>query len=433
MVQPIDSILLAQNRETLVAWQRRQWFREAPGIRIHLGSGHVYLKGYVNVDPFTEESDLKEDMRHLPFLPGSVSEIISHHALEHLPMRDVWPTLNHWYDLLEPGGTVEIGLPDIELCFQSFLEASEQERWNRYIWTIYGAQTESDAFLTENEWSPRDKFEFMSSQVHRGGFSIGYFVRMMEDIGFRILEAFNYDAYGSPSLFVYAVKPFPILNPGSVLEQDTVIGTFTNKTLYLPKLWASASKQLPHIPFVTRIQRGPINQGMSLLRDDFIQSGKRFWCFLDDDIQFLNPDIMRNALNLLVNNKLGAVSVYSTFDPVSLVNPYDASKLENRLHRWATGYFILVDSYKVGHIKPDMELPHPNTAVDTSYSVAIRAAGFDIGISADYVYHQRKDTRTHREVIDVTNAYLLSKWNNFYFTWAQYDGNVIEWPLERRV
>jgi hypothetical protein len=430
-VQPIDTNRLAENRDKLVAWQRQKWYRETPGLRLHLGSGHIHLEGYVNVDPYTEESDCKDDMRHLSFEPGSVSEIVSHHALEHIPLRTVWPTLKHWFDLLAPGGTLEIGLPDAELCFQSFLEASERTKWNRYIWTIYGGQTEADAFLAQNEWSPRDGLEYCPGQVHMGGFSLGYFVRMLEDIGFRMVDAFNYDGYGTPSLFAFAIKPEDTNPPDSLLEQNTVIGTFTNRTHYLPALWASARTHLPRVPFITRIQRGPINTGMSLLREDFIASGKRYWCFLDDDIQFLNPDILRNALRTLIDGKYGAVSVYSTFDPESIAAPYDpvGKGLIARPHKWATGYFILVDSEKVGHIIPDMDLPEPNTAVDTSYSVAIRAAGYEIGISPDYVYHNKKTVFADMEMVKRVNEYLLKKWGQFYFDWAQYDSNVIEWGI----
>jgi hypothetical protein len=378
----------------------------------------------VNVDPYTEESDCKDDMSHLSFAPNSAIEIVSHHALEHIPMRDVFPTLKHWYDILSPGGTLEVGMPDVELCFQGFLEAPEEKKWNRFIWTVYGAQTDSEAV---HVWSPELTSPFSQGQVHMGGFSLGYFVRMLENIGFRMLNAFNYDGYNTPSFFVYAIKPYPLQNTGTLLEQDTAIGTFTNKTTYITDLWKSANKHIPHVEFITRFQRGPINKGMSLLREDFIASGKRYWCFLDDDIQFLNPDIIKNALTTLVNGKFGAVSVYSTFEPSALTVPYNPSGLTTRPHKWATGYFILVDSKKVGTILPDMNLPDPDTAVDTSYSVCIRASGYDIGISADYVYHVKKNTRTREDVIGKTNTYLAIKYGQFYFDYAQYDGNVIEW------
>lgn len=427
-MQAIDRDMLRTNAKKFLVWQNQRWNQETHGIRLHLGSGHIHLDKYINVDPYTEESDAKYSMTDLPFEPNSVFEIVSHHALEHLPLRQVWETLRHWYRVLEPGGTIEIGIPDVELCFQSYLEATERDRLSRDIWTVYGSQADLDSTPPGGSMSPRDGLLFCDSQTHKSGFSLGTFVRMIEDIGFRMIDALNYDGCGTPSLFVLAYKPAEhvISNP---LEQNLVIGTFTNRTIYLPMLWSSVSAHLPHIPFVTRIQRGPINAGMLQLREDFLASGKRFWCFLDDDIQFLNPDIMHNALETLVNGKYGAVSVYSTFDPAILTEQYNPQEkgLVTRDHQWATGYFILVDSWKVGHILPDMNLPHPNTSVDTSYSIAIRAAGYPIAISADYVYHVRKETFSDPVVIEETNRYLIEKWGQFYFDHARYDGNVIEW------
>lgn len=425
-MQLIDENELARNREWLLAWEREHWSRKEEGLRLHLGSGHLHLSEYVNVDPYTPESDCKDDMRYLSFASNSAIEIVSHHALEHIPIRDVYPTLQHWYDILAPGGTLEIGIPDIELCCQYFLEASENIRWGKYIWTIYGWQTDTEGFATNTDLTPAVPLKYCEGQNHMGGFSLGYFVRMMEDIGFKMLNAFNYDGYGTPSLFVYAIKPREQYL-GSLLENDTVIGTFTNTTTYISKLWESTFKYIPHIKFITRFQRGKINAGMSLLREDFLKSGKRYWCFLDHDIQFLNPDIVRNALMTLVNGKYGAVSVYSTFETSALELPYNATGLIARPHKWATGYFILVDSRMVGNILPDMNLPDGNTAVDTSYSIAIRKMGYDIAISPDYVYHFKKEVRSRPEVIQMTNDYLLKKWGQFYFNWAQYDGNVLEW------
>ena len=428
-MQPIDHQELYKNTLYLLGWQDRQWNRKAEGLRLHLGSGHLHLENYVNVDPYTPESDCKDDMQELHFPSGSAVEIVCQHALEHIHIRDVWKTLNHWYDILAPGGTLEVGMPDIELCAQGFLEAPESERWGRYIWAIYGAQ--SEAFGKKSS-GLRGDIPFAEGQIHTGGFTLGVFVRMLEDIGFKMIEAFNYDGHNTPSFFVYAKKPDPSTYSRlpDILEKDVAIGTFSNSTTYIADLWGSAQKQFPWIPFYTRFQRGKINTGMSLLRDDFVASGKRFWCFLDDDIQFLHPDTISNALKVLVNGKYGGVSVYSTFDKNSLTRPYDKSVSKSLIQRslkWMVGYFVMIDSHKVGDISPDMSLPDGNTSVDTSFSVSIRARGYDIAISPDYVYHVAKNTMADQNVIKTTNEYLIKKWGNFYYDVAQYDYTVLEW------
>jgi len=48
-------------------------------------------------------------------------------------------------------------------------------------------------------------------------------------------------------------------------------------------------------------------------------------------------------------------------------------------------------------------------------------------MSPDYVYHVKKTTRADPKVVDITNAYLMNKWGNFYYQWTPYDQNVLDW------
>jgi len=84
-----------------------------------------------------------------------------------------------------------------------------------------------------------------------------------------------------------------------VLEQDVIMGTFTHREKYLPSLCKSIREHLPHISFMLQVANLPINQNFNALREKFKQSGKRFWLFLDDDIQFLFPDTIKIALETI--------------------------------------------------------------------------------------------------------------------------------------
>ena len=429
-MQEIDYNELVRNRDWLIGWQQEEWYNKKPeGLCLHLGSGSIKIPGWINVDPYTKESDCKDDMRYLPsFEENTVSKIVSHHAIEHLPMRSIWPMLKRWYSLLKPEGTLEIGAPDFELCAQAFLEASEKERYQRYIWTIYGAQADMDSVSPTGEWSLKDDFPINMSQVHMAGLTLGVFIRLLEDAGFKMLDAKNYDGLGTPSFFVYAYKPeLPNITP-TVLEMDACIGVFTNKTKYLPRLWESVNKFLPHIQFITRIQRGSIMEGMKLLREDFIKTDKRFQIYIDDDIVILNSGIIKNAIESLVNNKAGICGVYSTFEESALTEPYSPNRegLVTREHKsFSPGYFIGLDTKKVNP-EIDIALPDKNTALDTTFNIAVRSQGYPIWISADYVYHQFKNVQANTNVIEVTNQYLMKRWGNFYFANTGYDNCVLD-------
>lgn len=415
---------LIENRERLIAWQRERWGRpsRAGETRIHAGCGHLILPEYVNVDLYTGEADLKADLRDLPYEPNTVDEIVAQHVLEHIPLRQLVPTLRHFHEILRPGGTLEIGMPDVELCMQAFLNSEDDYRWQWPIWTIYGGQTEDGmpGFPTD----PTKRFA--PGQVHMGGVTLGYLIRLLEGIGFRLLLAFQYDGFGTPSAFVYAEKRDGT-TPPVLLEQDVALGVFTHRTDYLEGLWDSVREHLPGISFITMLRDGPINRNMERLRQEFLKSGKRYWVFLDDDIHFLHPDTVKDAVQQMIAGNHAAMSVYSTFDPGWIRGGYRVEGLSARETRWATGYFIMVDSKRVGNIVPDQDLPDGNTAVDTSYSVAIRAAGHTIGIAPHVVYHTRKEVLARPEIVEVTNAYLQKKWGDFYFEVARYDGNVLEW------
>jgi hypothetical protein len=210
-----------------------------------------------------------------------------------------------------------------------------------------------------------------------------------------------------------------------ILEKDTIMGTFTHRMTYLPTLEASARKLMPHIPFTAVVKNNPINKNMALLREKFIESGKRYWIFLDDDIQFLTSEIVRNGLSVMAANKAGLVTPYMTYSEGALERPYNTEGLTTRKILWSAGYFMLVDSHKVGHIKPDLNLPCPNTAVDVSYSMEVRKAGYDILVFPDYVYHKQKYVPFDVKASQKTEKYLVEKWGNFYVDLTDKNNQIV--------
>ena len=118
-------------------------------LKLHLGCGGIYLRGYVNINHVGEltrdRPDLVEqnatdvsnyyarldgDMEHIPARretvtdvlcdatwlidePGSVDKIVAIQVFEHIPPIDsVW-TLDGWYGLLKHGGVLVMSVPDM--------------------------------------------------------------------------------------------------------------------------------------------------------------------------------------------------------------------------------------------------------------------------------------------------------------------------------
>jgi len=209
---------------------------------------------------------------------------------------------------------------------------------------------------------------------------------------------------------------------------DVVFGTFTHRVDNLPRLLSSLKKFHPDIPFVLQHADHPILENFEFLRKSFAATNKRFWVFLDDDIEFIQP-VLNACLISMMKNRWAMVGVYSTYDP-----EYDFKDvLVEKESGWLPGYFQMVDSTKVGHVQPDFNLPDHCTAIDTSYSVTIKSLGYKIGIAPVVVYHQYKTNNFAKpDVIKVTNEYLTKKWGRFYFDrCSKFEGIVGKTPEEK--
>jgi len=208
---------------------------------------------------------------------------------------------------------------------------------------------------------------------------------------------------------------------------DVAFGTFTHRVDNLPTLLNSVKKFHPDVPFIVQIADRPIVENFELLRQSFAATKKRFWVFLDDDIEFIEP-VLNACLISMMKNRWAMIGTYSTYDP-----NYEIKKdLIERETGWMPGYFQMIDSELIGNVKPDFNLPDKNTAIDTSYSVTIKSLGYKIGIAPVVVLHQYKTNNfAKQEVIQVTNDYLMKKWGKYYFDCCnRFEGIVGNIPVD---
>jgi SAM-dependent methyltransferase len=82
--------------------------------KLNLGCGEYKIPGWTNIDSVPDfKPDLVEDVTTLPsFQDNSVDAIYAGHIAEHL--IDLEVALCRWCDLLKPGGTLTITVPDHE-------------------------------------------------------------------------------------------------------------------------------------------------------------------------------------------------------------------------------------------------------------------------------------------------------------------------------
>lgn len=88
-------------------------------VKLHLGCGGTYLKGYINIDfPVSEHNvgkptvDVYADITRLNFPNNSVDEIRLHHVFEHFNRVMALVLLVRWNSWLKIDGTLLIETPD---------------------------------------------------------------------------------------------------------------------------------------------------------------------------------------------------------------------------------------------------------------------------------------------------------------------------------
>jgi len=142
-------------------------------LKLHLGCGRNYLKGYLNVDLPQEKqelmkakADVYKDIRDLDYPENSVDEIRHHHLLEHFTRQEAIKLLLQWRRWLKTDGLLVIETPDFEECLKIFLNSSLKGKF-KLARHIFGS-SESDWAIHRDFWT-KEKFEFVLTKL---GFEI---------------------------------------------------------------------------------------------------------------------------------------------------------------------------------------------------------------------------------------------------------------------
>lgn len=121
-------------------------------MKLDIGAGPLAAHGpdFQTVDAFAE-ADIKALMWDLPLPDGSVEEIWTSHALEHVPLERVGPTLREWVRVLAPGGRATITVPNLDHAARYWLRHQGQP-WALAI--LFGNQNHEGEFH-KTGWSPQ--------------------------------------------------------------------------------------------------------------------------------------------------------------------------------------------------------------------------------------------------------------------------------------
>jgi len=123
-------------------------------IKLNLGSGSYFAKGYINVDKFVEEMNPKKgdkfvegDILHLPFRRNYADLVEAHQVIEHISIKDQIPAYKEIYRVMKKGAKLQIDVPSFNgLCLEWLgMELRTGNQFNPAIWydraeEFYGIQ-----------------------------------------------------------------------------------------------------------------------------------------------------------------------------------------------------------------------------------------------------------------------------------------------------
>jgi len=111
-------------------------------LKLDIGCGNAKLEGFTGVDAYVD-TDIKAEMWKIPLDDGSIEEIYSSHALEHVPMGMVPHVLKEWFRLLAPGGKLTLLVPNFDYVAKYWLTGPDRE-WAEMI--VFGNQAHGGEF-----------------------------------------------------------------------------------------------------------------------------------------------------------------------------------------------------------------------------------------------------------------------------------------------
>jgi len=165
-------------------------------MKLHLGCGQRYLKGYLNIDfPLSKHSvqnksvaDKHADILKLCYPENSIEEIRLHHVFEHFPRPIACALLTKWYSWLKPNGILHIEVPDFQKSAKVVLNPF--------------AKTSNKLIVLRHIFGPHEA----SWAIHCEGYTIQSLSYLLEKYGFKAINKGRNKWKGTHNIEVIAVK-----------------------------------------------------------------------------------------------------------------------------------------------------------------------------------------------------------------------------------
>lgn len=193
-----SAALSAAHRLLLNAVNRRRHSDEE-SRRLEVGPGERRIPGFETLNiVWTPVTDYVLDASRvpLPFADGSFEVIYASHVLEHLPWYKVAATLGEWWRLLEPGGRLEVWVPDGLKIARAFVSAEDDasKDFESDGWWRFNPERDPAVWANGRVFSYGDGLGTAGHHNwHIGLFSERYLAKLLYEVGFTAVRRLNRD------------------------------------------------------------------------------------------------------------------------------------------------------------------------------------------------------------------------------------------------
>ena len=147
------------------------------GTAYNLGCGTKKWDGWINVDLYSDVSDIKCDLRKLEIASDSADAVAAIHVLEHFYEWEVADLLTEWKRVLKPGGKMILELPCMDKVFA-------------YVTNCVANREPLQPFMTLNALYGDPTYKHEAMCHHWGWFQVPL-RQMRESVGMQRVEFFE--------------------------------------------------------------------------------------------------------------------------------------------------------------------------------------------------------------------------------------------------
>jgi len=185
-------------------------------MKLHLGCGQKYLKGYINIDyPMIKHTvqskmiaDIEADILKLKYKKSTVAEIRLHHLFEHFPRAVACALVGSWNSWLIKEGILRIEVPDFDRSVKSYFSPfASKKKKGVVLRHIFGSQ--------EAPWA-----------IHFNGWTENQLKDLMGIAGYKITEVKRNSYKGTYNIEVFAVKITDLSNNDYLKDSKAFLSNY---------------------------------------------------------------------------------------------------------------------------------------------------------------------------------------------------------------